>query len=85
MTNIFTPENPTFVEFYKIDFFKNVCKIHRKTPVPDSLFTVLSPATLRKENTPIQVFSEKCWRYLRHLFYRTAPGDCLWKNILPIK
>ena len=60
MTNIFTPENPTFVEFYKIDFFKNVCKIHRKTPVPDSLFTVLSPATLRKENTPIQVFSDKC-------------------------
>ena len=37
-------------------------KIHKKTPVPESLFnkvTGLYPATLLKEKTPIEVFSDE--------------------------
>ena len=46
---------------YKIGVLKNVDKIHRKKPVPESLFTEVTGlyhATLLKEKTPIQVFSD---------------------------
>ena len=48
--------------FYKIGVLKFFFKIHKKTPVLESLFnkvTDLYPTTLLKEKTPIQVFSDE--------------------------
>ena len=56
---------------------KLFCKIHKKTPVLESLFnkvTDLYPATLTQDS-PTGVFWWVSARYLRHLFYRTPPGD----------
>ena len=43
-------------------FFFFFCKNHKKTPVPESLFNEvigLYPATILKERTPAQVFSDE--------------------------
>ena len=55
------------------------CKIHKKTPVPEPLFRKVAglySATLLKEKTLTQVFSDELCKILRHFFYRTFPGDC---------
>ena len=65
-----------------IEPFREICfsKIHKKTPVPESLFNKVicfCPAISRKETTPIHVFSDEfCETLLRHLFYWKLPGDC---------
>ena len=66
------------------DFF---CKIHKKTPVPESLFNKvvgLYPTTSMKERTPTQVISDEFCEILKteHL---QATASVLRKNILPIK
>ena len=44
--------------------FLKTCKIHKEAPVPESLFNKVTgspagyPATLLKEKTPMQVFSD---------------------------
>ena len=56
-----------------------MCEIHRETPVPESFFikvTDLYHATLLKENTPIQVFSDEFCKILKIPFYRTPPRNC---------
>ena len=66
--------------FNKIGLLKIFCKIHRKTPVLESLFnkvTGLYPATLLKENTPIQVLSDEFSEIFKTSFFnKTSPGDC---------
>ena len=52
------------------DFF--FCKIHKKTPVPESLLNKVAglyPATSQKERTSTLVFSNEFWEIL-------TPGDC---------
>ena len=51
--------------FSKIGILKKFSKIHRKTPLPETLFNKVTghyPATLLKEKTPIQVFSDEFLR-----------------------
>ena len=68
------------------DFFC-CCKIHKKTPVPESLFNKfagLYPATSLKEKTPTKGFFDEFCEILKteHL---QATASVLRKNILPIK
>ena len=76
--------------FNKIGLLKVFCKIHRKTPVLESLFnkvTGLYPAILLKENTPIQVFSDEFSEIFKTSFlikHLQATASVLRKNILPI-
>ena len=76
--------------FNKIGLLKVFCKINRKTPVLESLFnkvTGLYPATLLKENTPIQVFSDEFSEIFKTSFlikHLQATASVLRKNILPI-
>ena len=54
-------------------------KIHRKTPVPESLFNkvaVLRPATLLKKRLWYRCFPVNFVKFLRTRFYRTRLGDC---------
>ena len=66
--------------FYKISLLKNFFKIHKKTLVSESLFNNNVPrlhiATLLKEKTLIQVFSDKFGKIHKTPFYRTPPSDC---------
>ena len=48
------------------------CKIHRKTPVPDSTFNkvaCLRPATLLKEEAMAQVFSYEFCEIFKDIFF----------------
>ena len=93
---------PSRTQFFFFFFFflpKVLCKkrcsqkfrkIHRKTPVPESLFhkvAGLRPAALKKRpwhrppTLPKKRLCHKCFvvnfaRFLRSPFYRTPPGDC---------
>ena len=66
--------------FYKISLLKIFFKIHKKTLVSESLFNNNVPrlhiATLLKEKTLIQVFSDKFGKIHKTPFYRTPPSDC---------
>ena len=61
------------------------CKIHRKTPVPESLFNKvpgLRPTTLLKKDSSTGVFLRILRDFLEHLFYRTPLVDCFYSFIL---
>ena len=71
--------------FYKIGVLKFFFKIHKKTPVSESLFnkvTDLYPATLLKEKTPIQVFSDEfCKIHEVPFLQNTSRRLLLYENI----
>ena len=47
------------------------CYIHRKTPVLESIFNVLRPATLLKRDSNIGVFQLKCRNFYEYHYART--------------
>ena len=59
--------------FYKIgvlEFFSKFTRKHLRRSLVLNKITGLYPATLLKEKTPIQVFSDECWKIQK------PPGDC---------
>ena len=65
------------MELFHEKFF--FCKIHKKTPVPESLFNKvigLYPAISLKERTPTEVFSDDYCKIFKTPFFRAPPGHC---------
>ena len=57
---------------------QKVCRIHKKTPIPDFLCTKLADPQheyLLKARPQHKCFSVIFTKFLRHLFYRTPLGD----------
>ena len=52
--------------FCKIYILENSAKIHRESPLPDTLDS--------GTDTFLRIF----WKFYEHHFYRTPPNDCFW-------
>ena len=67
--------------FFQKDALKIFCKIHRETPVPESLFW--RPATILKKGTLAYVFSCEFYEIFNSsFFHRTPPVATLKEQVL---
>ena len=83
-TSILLEENQLFSDILQSRFSLKICKIHRKTPVFESLFhkvASLKADNFTKKGAPMQVFSSKyCKIFKKGFFYRTPPvAASVWR------